>query len=143
VKVNLDRFVETSHGVFGRMRVNGMTFYTVEEQNLGNKPRVSCIPAGTYKCVRSKYNKGGYDTFEVTGVPNRSRILFHVANTEEDIEGCVGVGLNIGILDVKDEDSGEYVPKLGITQSKLGFGLWFRKFEGVNEFDFTVTDPRA
>ena len=142
-RVTLDRFVATSHGVFGIMNVKGMKFYTVEEENLGNRKSISCIPAGTYRCKRTKYHKGGYDTFEITEVPNRDRILFHIANTEENVEGCVGIGLNIGVLDVKDEDSGDVVPKLAVTQSKLAFGLWFRKFMGEDEFDIQIADPRA
>lgn len=143
MNINLDRFVETSHGVFGTMRVNGMSFYTVEEQNLQNQRSISCIPAGTYVCKRSRYHKGDYDTFEITNVPNRSRILFHVANTEEDVEGCVGVGLSIAVLHVKDEDTQEVVPKLAIAQSRLAFGMWFRKLTGVDEFTLTITDPKA
>jgi hypothetical protein len=139
----LARFVDTSHGAFGIMSVRGMRFYTCEEQNLGNQPRISCIPAGTYRCKRRRYNKGNYDTFEITGVPGRSLILFHVLNTEEGTEGCVGIGLNLGVLDVKDEDSGDVVPKLAITQSKLAHTIWMRKIGPVDEFDVTITDPRA
>jgi hypothetical protein len=139
--VRLDRFVATPHGTFGQLYLSDRSFYTVEEESLGNKPSVSCIPAGTYTCKPTKYHKGGYDTYEVMGVPGRSRILFHVANTEEDVEGCIGLGLNIGVLTVTDEDSKKKVPKLAVQQSKPAFTTFMRLLKGVPEFRLIVTDP--
>lgn len=54
----------------------------------GEKPK---IPAGKYTCVKTRYIKGGYDTFEIM-VPGHSRILFHKGNTEADSDGCVLLG---------------------------------------------------
>lgn len=147
--LHLERFLTSSHGVFGQLRpddpaaVKRMHMYTGEEESLGNKPRVSCIPAGTYSCERRFYNKGGYWTFEVTGVPGRSNILFHKGNTEEDSQGCILLGLGVGVLDVIDEDTRRRVPKLGVTQSGLAFSLFMTRLKDVDEFKLIVTDPGA
>jgi hypothetical protein len=131
----LTRFAETPHGVFGRFE----KWVTVEEENLGNKANVSCIPAGLdYLCQRTTYHTGGYETFEITGVPNRTRILWHVANTEEDVEGCVGPGKSLGIVNRKDEDSGIVIPKLAVLASKDAFADFMAYFAGVDEWTLRV-----
>jgi len=76
---------------------------TCEEVWHGNRPSVpgtqtgSCIPEGGYLCKRGSFPKHG-DTFEVTGVPDRSTILFHVGNTVADIEGCIALGNKFGCV---------------------------------------------
>ena len=111
----LTRFAQTRDGTFGRFG----KWLTVEEEWQGNKPRVSCIPTGVYLCHRTWYHGGGYETFEVMDVPGRSRILFHVANTENDLEGCLGIAGQLGVLQVKDEDSGLMAHKLAGLQSSV------------------------
>ena len=104
-------------GVFGELLVLGdetdpeqpprLQLQTVEDDWRDNAPRISCIPAGLYVLQRTIYRKHGYETFEVMGVSGRSRILIHPANTEEDLEGCIGVGLRRGKVRVaEDEDTG-------------------------------------
>jgi hypothetical protein len=66
----------------------GPFIFTLENPWLENKPQVSCIPFGTYACRRVQSPRFG-NTFEVTGVPGRSHILFHAGNTEADTLGCV------------------------------------------------------
>jgi len=81
---------------------------TVEDDWRDNAPRISCIPSGLYLLQRTIYEKHGYETFEVTGVSGRDRILIHKANTEEDLAGCIGIGLRRGKIRVaRDEDTGE------------------------------------
>lgn len=94
----LTRFCsEPCVGTFGRFEFGGMCFYSVERPWRNNEPRVSCIPAGTYRLGHTMFHRGGYETFEVCDVPNRSRILIHIANTPGDVEGCIGLGLRLGI----------------------------------------------
>ena len=90
----LTRFAYTKDGAFGRWG----RFHTVEEEWQDNQPRISCIPTGIYRCVRSTFHRGGYPTFEVTNVPGRTLIKVHRANTEEDLLGCIGIGLGLGVL---------------------------------------------
>jgi hypothetical protein len=50
------------------------------------------IPPGRYVCRRTYFHRGGFDTYEVTGVEGHSRLLFHKGNVEADSEGCILVG---------------------------------------------------
>ena len=63
-------------------------FSTLEPPWLENKPNRSRIPAGTYKIKPRRYNKGGYDSFEIVGVPGRSLILFHAGNVPRNTRGA-------------------------------------------------------
>lgn len=143
MRLKLSRFVRTSHGVFGVLEslFIHQPLYTVEEEDMGNQRNISCIPAGIYTCRRTIYYKHGYETFEITGVPNRSRILFHPANTEEDVEGCVGLGMSLGVLKVKDEDTGVRTRKLAVISSRAAFKLFMQKLAGIDEFELEVVDP--
>lgn len=131
-------------GVFGEMRaiLDGdeqgpatLELQTVEDDWRENKPKISCIPAGLYQIQRTIYRKHGYETFEVMGVPGRSRILIHPANTEEDLEGCIGVGLRRGWLRVaKDEDTGATdVVKQGVVASREAFRQLMELLAPVDE----------
>lgn len=75
------------------------------------------LPAGVYICSKSWYIKGGYDTFEIPLV-GHDRILFHKANTEKDLRGCIGVG------DEWADFSGQH----GIADSTKGFGKFWSKY---------------
>jgi hypothetical protein len=142
--VPLQRIVGSSHGTLGYLLLPGARIMTFEEEDQGNRPGVSRIPAGVYRCKRRRYNKGGYDTWEVTGVPGRSLILFHVINTEEDTEGCIGVGLQVGVLDqIVDEDSKRKVPKLGVLSSRPAHVILMRRTANWTEWDLDVRDEAA
>lgn len=109
-------------------------FFTMEDDWLDNKPSVSCIPVGTYRLHRTVFHKHGYETFEVTNVLGRDRILIHPANTEEDVEGCIGLGMRPGRIWVhQDEDTKALnVYKRGVVSSQIAF----RKFmDLVQEYD--------
>lgn len=96
----------TEMGTFGRLELsNGMQFYTVERPWLANRPRVSCVPQGTYTLNKrfsnvvkrtsgGKYSQG----WEVQNVPERTYIMIHPANTMDDLEGCIGVGDSLGFV---------------------------------------------
>jgi len=105
---------------------------TLEREWLDNKPSVgnvagSCIPSGTYVCKRVNSPKFG-NTFEITGVPNRSHILFHSGNIDDDSRGCVLVGEAFNPVKGKD----------GITSSREGFAEFLRRTETVNTFNLEV-----
>jgi hypothetical protein len=97
-----------------------------------NQRSISCIPAGEYELRRTIYNKHGYETFEVTGVPNRTRILIHPGNTEEDVMGCIAVGLKRGYLERKDEDTGKIHSKRAILESRQAFKHFMAHLQGDN-----------
>lgn len=136
-------------GVFGEMRAildgdeqgpTTLELQTVEDDWRDNAPLISCIPAGLYTLHRTVYHKRGYETFEVMGVPDRSRILIHPANTEEDLEGCIGVGLRRGKIRVgKDEDTGEAnVLKDGVVASREAFRQLMELLAPVDEATLEV-----
>lgn len=142
-------------GTFGLLTVPGHALLnTVEDDWLGNQRGVSCIPEGEYLLQRSWYHKHGYEVFEVTGVPNRSRILIHPANREEDVEGCIGPGLRRGMLPGHDEDvpcryreegkvdacpiPHHWKPKRAVLESREAFRLFMSWMGGVDEALFRV-----
>jgi len=93
----------TPLGTFGYLYEGDVQFCcTVEEVWHNNRPSLpnqtgSCIPEGGYVCKKGNFPKHG-DAWEVTNVPNRTAILFHVGNTVLDIEGCIALGNKFGCL---------------------------------------------
>ena len=132
----LTRFDSGKDGTIGRL----LQWRTLEEEDAGNRSNISSIPPGWYKCTRTMYVHGGYETFEITGVPDRTRILFHRGNTEEDTAGCVLVGKKFGVLQVLDEDTGLKQHKLATLQSKDGFDEFMEFFVGTNEWMLEIRD---
>lgn len=109
-------------------------FTTIEREWHNNIPRISCIPAASYRCVRDTFHRGGYPCFTILDVPGRSLIKFHRANFEENLLGCVGVGLGMAVLRGRDEDSGQKVQKLAVRSSRIAFDAWMDTLEGLDEF---------
>lgn len=135
MELRLIRTDLTSDGVFGTLRVPGsrVPLFTCEDDWKNNQPGVSCIPAGTYTLRRTMFHKHNYEAFEVTNVPGRSRILIHVGNTEEDVEGCILVGLKHGMLTVaRDEDTGLARTKRAVLGSKPAFKMFMSWMHGID-----------
>lgn len=136
LKLVLSREEDTVDGVFGRLTGEGMpTLFTVEDDWKENQRSESCIPSGTYVLRRTIYHKHGYETFEVTNVPGRSRILIHPANTEEDVMGCIGVGLRRGTLVVPDEDTpgNPLTEKRAVVASREAFARFMSTLSDTDE----------
>jgi hypothetical protein len=94
-------------GTMGTLEGPGLEkpLFTLEEPWKSNKRRISCIPAGTYKCKPHAWgaDKAKFhfqEVWEVTNVPDRKAILMHAGNTLADTEGCILVGLEAGIFRV-------------------------------------------
>ena len=64
---------------------------TLELAWKNNERRISCIPEGTYKCVKRLSPKYGHH-WHVLDVPNRSLILIHSGNFHTHTLGCILVG---------------------------------------------------
>lgn len=129
----LVRTLQPPDGTFGTLTGAGLSLVTVERPWLANAADVSCIPAGTYQLHRSMFYKHGYEAFEVTGVPGRSRILMHIANTEDDVEGCIGLGLRFGKLLVGG------VPRDAVVESREAFARFMAALAGIDTATLTVT----
>jgi len=135
VIIVLTRDLQHADGTFGQLVMPGCPMlYTMEDDWLDNLRGKSCIPEGDYELVRSMFYRHRIETFEVTGVPDRSRILIHPANTEEDVEGCIGLGLRLGEIFVrKDEDTGAVgVMKKAVVSSKQAFNTWMWAMQGYD-----------
>lgn len=97
---------------FGRKQ---FTFRTLELPWKDNKPRVSCIPEGTYKAIKHispKFNK----SFWLQNVPGRSEILVHPGNYTSQILGCILPGETIQDI---NGDTIDDVTKSGPTLNLL------------------------
>jgi hypothetical protein len=133
----LTRTERTEDGVFGVLAVPNapMLLYTMEDDWRDNARGVSCIPAGTYPLIRTVYHRHGYETFEVAAVPERSRILIHPGNTEEDVQGCIGVGMRRGYLVVPDEDRPDHpmTRKRAVVASREAFRRFMEWMSRVDE----------
>lgn len=101
MNVRVERFAYTPMGVFGEMILPEFRCYTVERPWLDNKPSVSCVPEGTYNIKKGFFNRGNYSVYELLDVPGRSLIKIHIANTMDDVIGCIGVGKGLGYVDSK------------------------------------------
>lgn len=123
----LARELYREDGVFGDLIAeNGGLDLLTLEHSYGLLPK---LPKGEYVCKRTVWHKKGIETFEITGVPNATRILFHTGNKEQDSEGCVLLGL--ARLEGNDR-------VMIITDSKVAHGRFMAHYEGVDEFPLTV-----
>ena len=96
--IEIERFAYSPMGTFGRLRTAEFQCFTVECPWINNEPWVSCIPEGEYALARSRFHRGGYDAYEITEVPDRSRILIHIGNTMNDLRGCIAPGADLGFI---------------------------------------------
>ena len=93
---------------------------TIELPWINNEPFISCIPKGRYLC--KKYSSAKYhDVWEVVNVPNKSKILIHIANIVDDVKGCIGPG-KIFAKNIKNGKDGvaSSGPTMTMLRGKLG-----------------------
>lgn len=127
-KMSLIRVAGNEEGTFGVLIDEDQPFcLTLERKWLNNMKSMSCIPDGEYLCRRVQTPKHG-NTFEITGVPDRSAILFHKGNIMEHSEGCVILGE-------------EFEPLEGhqaVLASGTAFGEFMQRLEGIDEFMVSI-----
>lgn len=107
-------------------------FVTMEEAQRNNKKSISCIPTGTYNVQRYSSEKHP-NSWQVMNVPGRDVILLHVINTEKDTEGCIGLGMEFGFIDAKDDQSGRIEKQPAILRS----------FEAISKFNNMMKDEES
>ena len=93
------------------------------------------MPHGTYKCVRGTHQlEGGgpFTTFEITGVPGHTGVLFHPGNTELDSRGCECLGMSLGEI-VTNQG-----PLDAVLQSREAFQEFMIYQDGCDEFTLKV-----
>lgn len=103
--LKLKRTAYRPDGIFGVLEDEGGARIAVTlEHAYISGPYSLClskIPAGTYTCVRGQHqlHSGPIQTFEVTGVPHHSGILFHIGNYNTDSDGCILLGEEMQVAD--------------------------------------------
>jgi hypothetical protein len=128
--VDITRLEKSEDGTFGVLRLDGrVQCVTLEPPERGNRVGVSCIPAGTYTCRRVDSPTFG-PTFEVTGVPGRTAILFHQGNVLRDTHGCILLGSRFGRLG--DER--------GVLDSRVAFREFLADCADARSFQFTIEE---
>ena len=104
---------------------------TLELPDLGNKPQVSCIPAGKYTASRYASPHLGYTVWKLNNVPNRNDVEIHVGNTTRDIKGCIALGLMIGRIN----------SNMAVLQSQSAFNDFMAFTAQETILDIEVLDP--
>lgn len=127
----LMRIAMRSEGVFGVMFDDeGYPFtLSLERPWLDNKPNESCIPKGVYTCVKVVSPKFG-KTFKVSGVKDRSDILFHKGNVPSDSHGCILIGEQFELV------NGAH----GIASSAKGFEEFMGKLDKEQMFLINIQE---
>jgi hypothetical protein len=103
---------------------------TLELPWMSNKPFISCIPSSIYTCERVMSPKYG-TTFEVKDVFNRSNILIHWGNLDDNTQGCILLGESFGVL--KGEPA--------IMDSMKAFKEFMQILKGEEEFRLDLRKP--
>lgn len=146
MKFYLQRNQFRSDGVFGEILNEKFEFVAVTLEHSYTAANDPKMINGEYKCVRGMHalksffdDKGdqikpSFETFEIENVPGHKDILFHVGNYEDDSEGCVLIGQQIG----HKIDNG-----LMIMNSKKAFESFMKLLEGVDSFDLIVSDCKS
>jgi hypothetical protein len=98
--LTLERFAYVPYiATFGRLYEKGgaWSWFTLERAWVNNEINISCIPEAAYLCEKIKV---GVDVaWRVRNVHNRTNILFHSGNTITDTQGCICLGINLGVVD--------------------------------------------
>jgi len=121
---------------------------TLERPNLNNQRdnpstkenESSCIPEGVYVC--KKYSSPKYpDTWEITGVPNRSKILFHTANYINQLLGCVATATTIQDMNPRNDPKLDPAKRWLASQSRDGFAAFKKAMP--KEFEIKIVSTKS
>jgi hypothetical protein len=117
-------------GTFGVLKIDKRIFcVTLEPRDELNLVGVSSIPAQQYECRRYSSTRHP-NTWEISGVPDRSKILFHAGNVATDTRGCPLLAQHYG--------------KLHGDRAILNSGKTFRDFmaitDRVERLHLTITE---
>lgn len=96
-KCTLKRVIRSNKATLGILYLKDKEIArTLENPYLDNRPLISCIPEGEYKCIRDRTGK--FQWWKVLDVERRVNIEIHQGNTEKDTKGCPIVGERWGFL---------------------------------------------
>lgn len=100
----LTRKETSSEGTFGELVVDNFVYLTGEAPWLDNQENLSCIPVGTYRCMRTYSPRFERDTYQLKDVWRRTDVRIHPANfmgdrrrgLYQEVQGCIALGKLIG-----------------------------------------------
>ena len=91
-------YTSYDHGTFSTVLLNGKPFCVgLEPMDLCDEKNLSCIPEGKYVAIPYKSPKYG-KCWLVTGTRNRTFILIHPGNIDDDTKGCLLLASHYGKL---------------------------------------------
>lgn len=133
----LKNTVYSDQGIFGTLNNEDgseicKTLQHAYDSGLGTGSYVPKLPPGTYQCVRGEHqllHGLPFETFEITGVPGHTGVLFHIGNYNADSEGCVLLGSTIS----PDDQN----PTM-IQNSAVAFEAFMRLLAGIDSFILEV-----
>ena len=104
--VTLIRGPSTDEGTFSTLKFGDVTIHALELPWRSNRPLVSCIPLGSYRCEVKHSPKHDADVYWVLDVAARSAIEIHSANFGGDehkgfqaqLLGCIAPCMFFGYL---------------------------------------------
>lgn len=137
--MRLIRVARNSIATYGVLVYSTTPFaVSLERPWMNNQRGISCIPGGTlaspivYQCQRVQSPKFG-ETFEVLNVRDRSEILFHKGNVDDDTHGCIILG----------EAFNPILGKPGVTDSGHAFAELMNIMRLTDRFQLSVIDAIA
>lgn len=106
IRAVVTRGPSTAEGTFGRLEAPGLRLFTGELPWIGNKPNISSIPTGTYKCVWAWSVHFRREMYLLEKVPGRSGVRIHAANFvgskeagyRSQLAGCIALGEKLGTM---------------------------------------------
>jgi hypothetical protein len=118
-------------GAFGQiwLRDSAPFAVTLERTYEDSGPPQTKIRPGQWRCQRRRYNRGGYDTWEIL-IPGHSAILFHKGNKELHSDGCVLLGESLF-----DFNPAEGLQDPGVADSNGAFKEFMGLTSGLDQFE--------
>ena len=103
----LERHETGTDGTFGVLQYDGYSWFTGELGWYDNANDISCIPAGTYKCLWTYSPRFKKNVYLVNNVPSRTGVRIHPANFMGDdrkgkrrqLNGCIALGKKLGVME--------------------------------------------
>ncbi len=125
-RVRIVRVEKSEDGIIGVLTIDGKAdCFTMQPDE---RDVHFSIPVGNYACRRFSGRKW-QDTFEII-VPKHSALLFHSGNTEENTEGCILLG----------EEVGELIGKRAVLASGKAFKEFMKKMGADQAFNLVIVD---
>jgi len=132
----LTRVSKENQCIRGVLSIEGKPIcVTLELPWRDNQNNKSCIPPGEYICrvepLDVKKTGGKGKGFLLHDVEGRDRVFIHVANSPQQLQGCIAVGLYFS--------EGKY-GEPQIAESRAGFDKIFKALGTDSEFNLLVID---